>query len=230
MIRYSVILLMTILFNSTCFANTLYVFYPSTIRTRTLQQKLQNGCPDINISVFGRFKDFNEKVKIDQPNAILTKTPVVEYIGGYTIKLKGNRNGKIVESFVLLSVDAPVTLDNLAGESIGVFAILGRKEMKKYIGGFIHGKHKLKRVSKMEDFLPLLAFNMAKAILVPDYTVEYFQRLSKLNFVNSPVPNMEVEIITLALKDINSSAAVASIKGLNNDLNSLLEVDKWIDM
>ena len=232
--KYSIILRLIIftvtvlIFSPDSHAESLYVFTPSKLRPVVMQEKLLQACPGIDIMVFGRHKDFANQIKANSPDAILTKIPVIENIGGYTVCLKGSRGGSADEPYILLSVDKKVDPANIGKLKIGVFDILGRKKMKTFIGRFFNPVPKLKRVSKMEDLLQLLTFNMADAVLTPENTVSYFKEISNLNFIITPVPEMKTEIVSLAQKDGTAAfKTIEAIKKIDAKTMALLEVEIW---
>lgn len=202
----------------------LYVFYPSVMRTHLIQKKLTQALPGIDVTVFGRYRDFRIKTKTDSPDAILSKSPVIKQLTGYTMKQQGLRDNNSNEAYVLVSVGKYINPAKMTGMSIGVFDILGRKGMKKFIRHYFRAKLRLKRVSKMEDLLQLLTFNMVDAILIPQIYVNYFKTISKLNFVITPVPNMEVNIAALAVG--NRRYATHILRHLTS-MNEILEINNW---
>ncbi len=209
-------------------AETMYVFYPSTIRPVQMQKKMIEACPNIRIMVFGRFVDFEAKVLADKPDAILTKSPVIQQLGGYSVALKGSRKGETEESNILVSADEKIDLNTVSLISIGMSDILGRDGMKKMAGSYFGQKPRLRFVSKIEDMLQLLILNMVKAILIPENHLPYFRELSNLNFAVTRLPNVRTGIIALAVRD--GGSAVLSGKGLtgmDSKTMAMLEVDKW---
>jgi hypothetical protein len=209
-------------------AETLYVFYPSLISAASLQKELNEACPGIELMVFGRFKDFEDRVANDSPDAVLTKPPVIEQIGGYTVRFSGSRKGNTSESYIFLSVEKKIAAHNLSGNYIGIFDILGRKGMDAFISKFLSPVPKLRRVSKMEDLLQLLTFNMVEAILIPEAYAEYYKKISKLNFVITPFPAMKSGILSLGVRQGKDAAQIIStLKSLNEQYMSLLEVEQW---
>jgi len=209
-------------------AETLYIFYPSTLRPVLMQQKMTEACPGIQIRVFGRFTDFETQVSADRPDAILTKYQVIRQIGGYSVLLKGSRKGETEESNILLSVDEKINLNSISSISIGMFDILGRDGMKKTAGSYFSQEPRLRLVSKMEDMLQLLTLNMVKAILIPENQLTYFKELSNMNFAVTPLPNVKTGIIALAVRDGGSAGlSVKALTGMDSKSMTMLEVDKW---
>ncbi len=209
-------------------AETLYVFYPSTIRPVLMQQKMIEACPGIQIRVFGRFTDFETQVLADKPDAILTKYPVIQQIHGYTVAMKGSRKGETGESSILVSVDEKIDLNSISSISIGMFDILGRDGMKKMAGSYFSQEPRLRLVSKMEDMLQLLTLNMVKAILIPENQLSYFKELSRMNFAVTLLPDVKTGIIALAVRDGgNAVLSFSALKGMDSKSMTMLEVDKW---
>ncbi|MDM8565985.1 hypothetical protein QUF74_10075 [Candidatus Halobeggiatoa sp. HSG11] len=210
------------------YAESLYVFYPSTLRTQFMQKKLTNALPGIEIRVFGRYKDFKSKIKADSPEVILAKMPVIKRLKNYVPKLNGSRKNETKEPYVFLSVteNKKPNPNNMAGMTIGVFDILGRKGMKELVGNYFKPIPKLKRVSKMEDLLQLLTFNMVNAVLIPEIHVKYFKEISKLNFVITPVPKMQVGIISLAVRNNGNATNILKVfTNMNSKLKKPLGID-----
>ena len=224
-------IMMTVLFFGTeAWSDTtkLYVFYPSAMSSASLQKELNEACAEIEVMVFGRFKDFEERVSSDKPDAVLTKPPVIGQIGDYTVSLVGTRGGDISEPYILLSVDKKMDISHLSDKQIGVFDFLGRKGMDAFVGKYINPLPNLKRVSKMEDLLQLLTFNMVEAILIPEVYADYYKKISKLNFVITPLPNMKAEIVAVGVKQGKDlSSTVKSLKSLNKQYMALLEIEQW---
>ena len=230
-IKTAILIWAAIFFSESAYAESLYVFYPSTTRTLIMQKKLSRALPGINVRVFGRYRDFSIKTKRAPPDAILSKVQVINLLKRYSIKLNGSRRGKIYESYVFLSVDNKMNLAGMRGKKIGVFDILGRKGMDRFVGKYFP-KHqrriKLKRVSKIEDLLPLLIFNMADAALIPKTYVNYFKDISKLHLVTTPVPKMQVGIIALAVKDWNNAPLILRrFSMMDHKTKQLLGIDSW---
>lgn len=209
-------------------AETLHVFYPSPIRPVVMQQKMLKACPGIRIRVFGRFTDFETQVSADKPDAILTKYPVIQQIGGYAVALKGSRKGEIEESNILVSVEKKVDLSGLSRISIGMFDILGRRGMKKMAGDYFSGKPRVRLVSKIEDLLQILTLNMVKAILIPENQLAYFKELSAMNFAVTSLPDIRTGIAAVAVRDGgNAGQIIRALTGMDGKAMDMLEVDKW---
>ncbi len=224
----AVIFLIVLFCSVRCFAETLYVFYPTTLSSKAMQTEIKNICPGIDITVFGRYRDFSVRVKEAPPDAILTKTQVVETIENFSVKLNGSRKGSAEEPYVFLSVDQKIDTGSIADITVGVLDILGRKGMTELVGKFFSPPPKIKRVTKMEDLLSLLTFDAAKAILIPEHYVAHFKKISQLNFAITPAKEMKTGIVALAVKNGGSAdATVTAIKGMDSAGTSLLEVDNW---
>lgn len=217
-----------LLMTTVCHAESLYVFYPTVIRPNILEEKLSEACPGVDIVVFGRYKDFKEKVLKDNPDAVLTKTPLLEQLLHYDIKYRGLRNGSIRENYVLLSVDKPLSPQELTRIPIGAVDFLGRKEMNRFVKELLKVPPRLKRVTKIEDLLPLMTFKMAQGILITEKDISYFKEISKLNFIVTPLPRAMAGIAALAVKkNGNSPAILKAVKEMPAKTTKVFGVEKW---
>jgi hypothetical protein len=216
-------------FGTQAYAEKLYVFYPNPLPSYITQQKLKDILPGADVMVFGRYGDFARRVATDGPNVLLTKAPVIRQLENYKIRYQGIRKGDTAEPYVFLSVGKTPDPADAAGVSVGIYDILGRKGMAEFLGNYFKPPPQAERVSQMEDLLQLLTFNMAEAILIPEFYVNYFKEISNQKFVITPVPDMKVSIIAAAVKNGCSSEILEKFREVKNEIKVLLEVEDWKD-
>ncbi len=208
-------------------AELLYIFQPLEVRPRILQKSLTRPGNDIDVTVFGRYRDFRSKTLSDAPDAILTKPVVIRRFGEYRVTLLGTRDKKSHEQYVFLSIGPPFHGQKTA---VGMFDLLGRKGMVKFLGERFTPPIRLKRVTKLEDLMTLLTLDMAGAILVPDHHVPYFRRRSRADITVTPALNVKTGIIALALKGNGNNGAGGAadlVRGLAPEILALLGIDGW---
>ena len=207
----------------------LYVFYPTTARPQTVQETLQEFFSGISVTVFGRYNDFSEKMATDPPDAVITKPVFIEQHGDYSITLSGIRNGKSEETYVLLSIKDAIAPKAVNAEMvIGVIDVLGKAGMESFVNNLLSARPRLKRVTKVEDLLPLLTFNMAAGILIEDVFVKYFKTTSHLEFGITPISGSKGGIIALGLKKgAKADKTVGALKKADKKICALFEVDEW---
>lgn len=208
-------------------AESLYVFFPTTVRPHVLQKGLAGS--GLDVTAFGRFADFEDEAKSKPPDAILSLPEVIGNMEGYKVSVLGKRNGESREPYFLMGVDKAVDPSRIAGSTIGIVDFLGRKGMQKFVADiFQPAAPVLKTVAKVEDLLPLLTFKMADGILVTQAQADYFRSISHLNFVLSPVPKAKAGTICLAVrKGAEAPKAVRTLKAMDSDLRKLLGDVKW---
>lgn len=206
-----------------------YVFYPTTARPQAVQDKMTAAFAGVTVTVFGRYNDFTAKIEMEAPDAVITKPALIDQLGNYTVALKAERKGKSDESYVLMSINAPLEAASVNAETvIGVIDLLGRTGMKSFSEQFFTVEPKLKRVTKVEDLLPLLSFNMAAGILIEDVFVNYFKTTSQLSFSITPLTGAKGGILALGIKkDGKADKTLAALKKNDKELCGLLEVDLW---
>lgn len=206
----------------------LYVFFPSTVRPHVLQKRISEVNPKIEVVVFGRFADFEEKQALTPPLAILSLPEVISAVGGYSIKFRGKRNGAESEPYFLLSIGTGMDLSKIGGTTIGAVDFLGRKRMKTLVSGMFNPAPSIKTVTKIEDLLPLITFEMAKAILVTESQVDYIRNISQLDFVKTPVPQIRSGTIGLAVKEGGAAPEITrALKSMDEDLLKLFGGVRW---
>ena len=206
---------------------TLYVFLHTDVKSTVLEKALQASLPDLSVTVFGRFRDFEQALSSRPPDAVLALQPLLEG-RKLTATLKGIGQGRDVEPYVLLSVGSPLT-GSLAGRTIGVVDLLGRTDTQTYVLALLKTPDaRLKLVTKLEDLLSLLQFAAADAILVPARVVKSFMERSRLSLQVRALPDVVVGRPAVAV--LAASARVAVVRGLQRldvATNQLMGVESW---
>lgn len=207
----------------------LYVFYPTTTRPQTVREKMATAFSGVTVTVFGRYNDFIAKIKLDPPHAIITKPALIQQLGNFTIAANAVRKGKTDESYVLISVGAPVDPSTITAENvIGVIDLLGRAGTKAFAEQFFKVEPKLKRVTKVEDLLPLLSFRMATGIVIEDIYVNFFKSTSQMQFSITPLTGGTGGILALGIrKNCKADKTVAALKKNDKEICGMLEVELW---
>jgi hypothetical protein len=203
---YNTFLLLLILC-SVLAAEDLYVYYPSTVNSSVVQQKIMEVAGDVTVTVFGKYRDFQMKVSSDSPDVILTKSEAVSDFSEYSERVTAQRSGVTNEEYVLLSIDSNFTKKTITeSTTIGVVDFMKRPRMNSFVEEKVTVKSKIKHVTKVEDLLPLLTFKMANAVIITKRDVEYFKKKSNLSFVIVP---------------LSSSSAIASIAVRKNSITAI---------
>ncbi len=206
----------------------LYVFYPTIFRPGEVQEEMQAVFGEVAVTVFGRFKDFKQRLKSDAPDALLAKTDFIQALGEYKVALKGLRNGNENAKYVIMSINKLLHPDSISAETVlGVIDVFGRKGMKAWVDDIFPTKPKIKRVTKVEDLLPLLRFNLVNGVLIEDVFVEYFKSTSQLELAVTPILETG-EIIALGIKEgADTKKSINLLKDANKLLKSFFLVDVW---
>ncbi len=228
-IRYIIISLfsLTVLMGAlSASAANLYVFYPTDVRPKSLQGKINAICPEIKTVAFGRVFDFYRQIDHIPPNAILSLNPVVTRKQPKETNLKGGKNGQYEEEYLLVSLDKAVNIEELSKLKIGVLDILGRKPMKRFMNDLFESKVKIKRVIKTEDFLPLLTFQLADAIFVSKSTFNKLQSKSKQNLIATQT-GIYIGLAMTGIYHQTNNEITHCIQKFDEQTNALLGVDHW---
>ena len=206
---------------------SLYVFLytdaKSTVFERTLQMKL----PEISVTVFGRFRDFEEALTARPPDAVLALDPLLQS-RNLKAALHGVSNGDKTQLYVLLSAGAPLT-GSLNGKTIGVVDLLGRQETQTFVGKLVKAPDvHIKLVTKLEDLLSLLQFSAADAILVPSSMVKPFTERSRLALYVRALPDAVVGRAAVAVLSREPRAVIThAIQRLDVETDKMMDLDGW---
>lgn len=209
-------------------AESLLVFFPTSVRPQILQRKIASLDSTVKVIAFGRFADFQEAVASNPPDAVLSLPEVIKSMEGYTLRIGGRKNGEKSEPYLILSLDQGVDLAGIHKVTIGVADFLGRKGMKTFISEMFQPPPSIKTVAKIEDLLPLLTFKMADGILVTESQVAYFQSVSNLPFVKTPVPHAKAGTISLAVRSGRETPhIVRTVKTMDDELKKMMGDVQW---
>jgi hypothetical protein len=204
-------------------ASKLYVFYPTTVRPQVLQSAIADACPGVEVAVFGRYSDFIAQIQLDPPDAVLTKPQLLAQMSAFEADLTAYKGGAADEPFVLLSLGSPVVPARAAAMTIGVIDFLGRKGMDDFAAQCLSAPVKLKRVTKLEDLLPLLSFGMADAVLVSKQQASYLMSTTTQKMSVTELPSARSGILVLGTrKGVRQVVGAETLRKL-----SVLGVETW---
>jgi len=203
------------------------VFLQLDAKSSVVEKTLQDRLPDLAVTVFGRFRDFEDGLANGHPDAVVSITPVLQQ-RGKTASLQGQRGGKGSEPYVLASVNQP--LDGpLTGKTIGVVDLLGRDGTQTFLNGLLKATDmKIKRVAKIEDLLPLLEFSAADGIVLPSSMLARLLERTRLAIKTKDLPGAPVGLTAVAvLNPAVRDVVVKSFQKLDGPTKQLLGIDSW---
>lgn len=206
---------------------TLYVFLQTDAKATAFEKALQQGLPALAVTVFGRFRDFEEAFASRRPDAVLVLQPLLA-AKGLSATLRGINKGEDAERYVLVSAGAPLA-GPLSNRVIGAVDVLGRKDTHGFVAGLLKTADvKTKLVTKLEDLLSLLQFSAADAVLLPAAAVKTFTERSRLSLYVRDLPDARVGRASVAvLSPAAHATVVQQIQSLNRGTNELMGVDGW---
>lgn len=206
-----------------------FVYLPTDVRPRAFQKLLETNLSGIEVTVFGRVRDFQKNLKKDPPDAVLSYRPVLDSVAAIAPGFQGMVGEAASESYILLTVGKEIDVNN-PSTVIGVVDILGRKEMGKFVATVlgVPTKFKIKRVTKTEDLLPLLQFSAADAILIPKSSVDSIRKKSKLELTVKLESPTKVGFPAVGfLPNARKKAIEGAIKKLPAQVNAVIGVKRW---
>lgn len=204
-----------------------HVFLNLDAKSSAVERTLQQHLPQLSVTVFGRLRDFEERLTAGRPDAVLSIGPVLRQ-HGEAVSLQGYRDGKSVEPYLLASVNQPLE-GSLAGKTIGVVELLGREGTQAFVTDLLKTSNlRIKRVAKVEDLLPLLEFSAADGILLPGSMLGMLVERTRLTIKTKELPGALVGLPAIAvLNPVARDIVIKSFQGLDGATKQLLGIDSW---
>jgi hypothetical protein len=206
---------------------SLFVYLPTEAKSSLVESTLQERLPNLNVTVFGRFTDFEDAMNKRKPDAVLGLHPLLAILKT-AVALQGLYENNERQPYVLLSASANVE-GSLSGRTIGVVDLLGRAGTQDFVSRLLKTPDvRLNLVTKMEDLLPLLQFYAADGVLVPTAAVNKLKQRSRLTL---RVRALEEALIGLPAVGLINPAVrpllVGQFQALDPSTNRMLGVDQW---
>jgi hypothetical protein len=207
---------------------TLYVYLHTDAKSANLESALKEKLKALNVTVFGRYRDFEEALTTNRPDALLGLRALIQSQNA-EVFLQGLRGQQDWEPYSLISAGATPLKGVYTGKVIGVVDLLGRRGTQEFVAGLLKTPEiKLKRVTKLEDLLPLLQLSAADAVLIPSSEVKAITEHSKLVHQVEEVPDGRVGLPAVSVLNPKwKELVVKQILKLDGETNRTLGVDKW---
>lgn len=223
-------MLVILLFSVQSRAASLYVFFPTTVRAKLVQEYIDETCANMEVTVFGRQRDFSNQVSRVPPDAILSVPVVVKSFKSYTPLLVAKNNGELTQDYFLVSVNEAIDVGSLAGKRVGAVDLLGAKAMQSHINTVLATDVKVKRVTKLEDLLPLISFSAVDTLFISERSLEFIRGKTAMDLKVVP-SNIKQAIATVAFAANGSEdfkqLTRECITSFGSQINEVLGVDEW---
>ena len=205
----------------------LHVFLQLDAKSNVIEKTLREQLPELEVTVFGRLRDFDERLTSGHPDALLSIGPVLQQHGTPPV-LQGYRGGKSVESYVLASVNQALE-GTLEGKTIGVVELLGRDGTQSFVNRLLKTTNlRIKRVAKIEDLLSILELSAADGIVVSGSTLATLVERSRLVIKVRELPDALVGLPAVAvLNPAVRELVVKAFQHLDTPTMHLLGIDTW---
>ncbi len=202
-------------------APSLLVYLHLDMKQRALQELLSSALDGIEVTAVVRYGDLQRQIT-SGASALLALGPVLASLGARPA-VTGLAGGRDTEPYALLGgMRVP------AGQvqRVGALDLLGRKGTSTFVHEVLQSKVEVERVTKLEDMLRLLQFEMADAILLPQRIVPLMRRKSELTLESSRAPN-EVSLPALAVLTPAGTTIADRLKKVPMSVKAELGVESW---
>lgn len=206
---------------------SLYVFVNSAEKPHAMQKTLEAKMTGVEVTVFGRFRDFESALAERRPDAVVALRPVLDELG-LPVSMQGITTQGAAEPYALLSVGIPLPAASAQDKTIGTVDLLGRTKMKDFIAKIMNlgAAPKVKLVTKTEDLLPLLQFQAADAVILPVRHISTLVGRSELPLVHTILPH-KVGLVAAAALSSRGQSVLATIKSLDAKTTSAMGAELW---
>jgi hypothetical protein len=206
---------------------SLYVYLHTEVKSSALEKTLRQALPDLEVTVFGRFRDFEEAMANRKPDAVLALQPMLATLS-VPPALQGMRGDRDWEPYVLLSEESAGD-GGAATKVVGVVDLLGRTGTQQLVSKLLGNPAvELRRVTKLEDLLPLLQFSAAGAVLVPGSAAKSISERSRLRLRVHNLPDARVGLPALGVwRSQQRAFIVQRVQGLDASALRLLGLERW---
>lgn len=207
------------------------VFLPTAVRPPALAQALEAGLGEgIEVRAFGRFTDFTKAIQTQRPAAILTHAVTLEF-AGLPVHLRGALAEAPVEPLLLVSRGEGLERVPPEQRRYGAVDLVGRSRLPGLVAQWLEmtTPPTISRVVKYEDLLPLLQFEEADAVLLPEWVLADFQRRSRLPFriERPPAAQLQRAAISLRGSATHREELRRRFQRLGPQTLALLRIDGW---
>lgn len=207
---------------------SMVVFLPTRTRPRALQDMLEAELKGVNITVYGRYRDFERAVDSSSPDAVMALAPVLE-ARNMRPEVRGALKGATTASYVLVSVEG-TRLDETRELTIGVIDILGRHAMSDFVMHLlgVSTKPALKLVSKVEDLLHLLHLRAVDAVIAARSDYDTFRSTTEATLVAKELQHGQVGLPAVHFNtEIGRRQIGRALRGLGMEVNNKMGVEEW---
>ena len=219
------IFFITLLFNVVN-AGSIYIFYPFISNSDSLQKLIEKEIPHSEVVIFGKYSRLKAQIKEKVPDALISTQIVVdEFFSADDTTLKGQINIKTTESYNVISL-FPIDTLKFKNAIFGAVNQGDRSANKKQIRELLDFDiKKLKRVTKTDDLLSLLRFNIIDFAIIKESQIKEFSSRTKQKVFVKKINTSELPIITFTenKKKLFSKRVFSFSKNINNQLG----IDSW---
>lgn len=202
----------------------LVVFWPGR-SSGGLQQSMRAEMSGVDVRVVSRTGDFRRALS-DPTDAVMASPYVLRQNG-----LAPQLSAQSADSGRYLAVAlerAPVKA-TLSSGTIGVVDELGRNQMPIFVQRLLGSTRTptLRRVTKVEDLLPLLQFSIAKAVLVKERDFPLLESRTQQRLYTIPISAKSAPLAVAFADGGRRSMVERAVRGLGGQTKQSLGVESW---
>ncbi|MEQ8273100.1 MAG: PEGA domain-containing protein [Deltaproteobacteria bacterium] len=202
----------------------LVVFWPGR-SSSTLEQSMRSEMGGVDVRVVTRTGDLRRA--LSSPTDAVMASPYVLRSNGLAPSMSAKANGS--GRYFAVSLEQTPVKAQIANQTIGVVDELGRNAMPAFVQKLLGSSRqpRLRRVTKVEDLLPLLQFSIAKTVLVKERDFSVLEKRTQRKLHTLPL-SASATPLAVAFADGGRRAVVErAVRGMGNQSKQSLGVDSW---
>jgi ABC-type amino acid transport substrate-binding protein len=210
-------------------AGRVFVFLPTTSQPRALEHRLGGTADGLEVRVFGRFLDFEEAIRTQSPDAVISYSTVLRHMGK-NVDYQGERGGETSDAVLVVFVGKDLAVGDLPGLTYGAVDLVGRVDLPAFVAKLLALPQpaQVVRVIKYPDLLQLLRVERADAVLVPRQALERLRESTKLDVRVLDVPSARLGYAAVSFRDsVGRSRTEKWLNALPQPAMTELGVDRF---
>lgn len=205
----------------------LYALAPSSIRARGLARMIGQTDPDVDVRAFRHFADLERALRTPSSGAVMALAPSLQALGANPV-LQGTLRGQATQQYLVVS-RRPMTHQDLATARIGVVDLVGRKRLPGFVSSILllERPPKIRRVTRADDLLSVLALGMADCVLLPEQELTALNRVAQLEVYTLRLDSARVGYTAIAELGPFQSNILTRLERLSKKVLKVLGIDAW---
>jgi hypothetical protein len=206
-------------------AGDLLVFMPGG--SKGAVGKALAGKTKENVQVFTKVRKLEKAMKGNPAAAVVAPLAALEFNSKYQLALKGTKGGAAGEKYFIVAANDKVNMGNLGTRKVGVWNVMGRKNIKPFVKKYFGKSLKTKQVSKREDLLTMMGVDLVAAVVVSESDLNWMKKKTDMTLRVLAESKSPVGFISVAIPKGGNAAGVAGLSKVPSSFLKKFSFSEW---